>query len=229
VLTSRSRFEEVATLAKMILGIKLGMTQIFTEEGKVIPVTVVESGNNVVLRNKTVDTDGYFGMQLGFGEVKENKVNKPDAGQFKKAEVKPVKFIREVRLTAESEHKVGDVIGVDIFAAGELVDVIGTSKGKGFAGGIKRHNFARGPMGHGSKSHREPGSTGAMLSGPGGRVLKGKKLPGRMGGVRTTIQRLTIVKVDADRNLLLIKGAIPGPKKGLVVVRETVKPTRKHK
>ncbi len=217
------------TLAKTILGIKLGMTQIFTEEGKVIPVTVVESGNNVVIRNKTQENDGYCAVQLGFGEVKENKVNKPDMGQFKKAEVKPVKFIREVRLAAESEYKIGDVIGVDIFAAGELVDVIGTSKGKGFAGSIKRHNFARGPMGHGSKSHREPGSTGAMLSGPGGRVIKGKRLPGRMGGIRATVQRLTVVKVDADRNLLLIKGAIPGPKKGLVVVRETVKPTKVHK
>ncbi|MBO4779213.1 MAG: 50S ribosomal protein L3 [Selenomonadaceae bacterium] len=216
-------------MAKAILGIKLGMTQIFTEEGQVIPVTVVETGKNVVIRNKTVDTDGYSAVQIGFGEVKEDRVNKPDMGQFKKAEVKPVKFIRELRLAAESEYKVGDVIGVDIFAAGELVDVIGTSKGKGFAGSIKRHNFARGPMGHGSKSHREPGSTGAMLSGPGGRVIKGKRLPGRMGGVRTTIQRLTVVKVDADRNLILIKGAIPGAKKSLVIVRETVKPTRKHK
>ena len=216
-------------MAKTILGIKLGMTQIFTDEGRVIPVTVVESGKNVVIRNKTVDVDGYCAVQLGFGEVKENKVNKPDMGQFKKAGIKPVKFIREVRLAAESEYKIGDVIGVDIFAAGELVDVVGTSKGKGFAGGIKRHNFARGPMGHGSKSHREPGSTGAMISGPGGRVIKGKKLPGRMGGVRTTVQRLTVVRVDADRNLLLIKGAIPGPKKGLVIVRETVKPAKVHK
>ena len=216
-------------MAKTILGIKLGMTQIFTEEGKVIPVTVVESGNNVVIRNKTQENDGYCAVQLGFGEVKENKVNKPDMGQFKKAGVKPVKFIREVRLAAESEYKIGDVIGVDIFVAGELVDVIGTSKGKGFAGSIKRHNFARGPMGHGSKSHREPGSTGAMLSGPGGRVIKGKRLPGRMGGIRATVQRLTVVRVDADRNLLLIKGAIPGPKKGLVIVRETVKPTKVHK
>ena len=216
-------------MAKAILGIKLGMTQIFTDEGRVIPVTVVETGKNVVIRNKTVDTDGYFGVQLGFGEVKENKVNKPDMGQFKKAEIKPVKFIRELRLAAASEYKVGDVIGVDIFAEGELVDVIGTSKGKGFAGTIKRHNFARGPMGHGSKSHREPGSTGAMLSGPGGRVIKGKRLPGRMGGVRTTVQRLTVVKVDADRNLLLIKGAIPGAKKSLVIVRETVKPNKPHK
>ena len=216
-------------MAKAILGIKLGMTQIFTEDGKVIPVTVVESGNNVVIRNKTVDTDGYFSVQLGFGEVKEHKVNKPMMGQFKKFDVKPVKFIRELRLTAESEYKVGDVIGVDIFAEGELVDVVGTSKGKGFAGTIKRHGFHRGPMGHGSKSHREPGSTGAMMSGPGGRVIKGKKLPGRMGGVRTTVQRLTIVRVDVNRNLLLIKGAIPGPKKGLVIVKNTVKPNKRRR
>ncbi len=216
-------------MSKMILGIKLGMTQLFTEEGKVIPVTVIQSGNNVVLRNKNVDTDGYFATQIGFGEIKEKHVNKPMEGQFKKAGVNPVKFIREMRLTGESEYKVGDKIEVDVFEAGELVDVIGTSKGKGFAGGIKRHNFARGPMGHCSKSHREPGSTGAMLSGPGGRVFKGKKLPGRMGGVRTTIQRLTVVKIDKDRNLILIKGAIPGPKKGLVIVRNTVKPGKVKK
>ena len=216
-------------MAKAILGIKLGMTQIFTEDGKVIPVTVVESGNNVVIRNKTVDTDGYFAVQLGFGEIKEHKFKKPMMGQFKKFDVKPVKFIRELRLTSESEYKTGDVIGVDVFAEGELVDVVGTSKGKGFAGTIKRHGFARGPMGHGSKSHREPGSTGAMMSGPGGRVIKGKKLPGRMGGVRTTIQRLTIVRVDVNRNLLLIKGAIPGPKKGLVIVKNTVKPNKRRR
>ena len=216
-------------MAKAILGIKLGMTQIFTEDGKVIPVTVVESGNNVVIRNKTVDTDGYYSVQIGFGEVKEHKVNKPLTGHFKKFGVKPVKFIRELRLNAESEYKVGDVIGVDIFAEGDIVDVVGTSKGKGFAGTIKRHGFHRGPMGHGSKSHREPGSTGAMMSGPGGRVIKGKKLPGRMGGVRTTIQRLTIVRVDVNRNLLLIKGAIPGPKKGLVIVKNTVKPNKRRR
>ena len=199
-------------MSKAILGRKLGMTQIFTEEGKVVPVTVVESGNNIVIQNKTVESDGYNAVQLGFGEVKENKVNKPLKGHF------------EMRLADASEYKVGDTIGVDIFSAGELVDVTGTSKGKGFAGGIKRHNFARGPMGHGSKSHREPGSTGAMISGPGGRVLKGKKLPGRMGGERVTVQRLTVVRVDADRNLILIKGAIPGPKKSFVVIKNTVKP-----
>ena len=216
-------------MSKAILGRKLGMTQIFTEEGKVVPVTVVEAGGNIVIQNKTVETDGYNAVQLGFGEIKENKVNKPMKGHFDKAGVKPVKFIREMRLQDPSEYKVGDSIGVDIFAAGELVDVTGTSKGKGFAGGIKRHNFARGPMGHGSKSHREPGSTGAMISGPGGRVLKGKKLPGRMGGERVTVQRLTVVRVDTDRNLILIKGAIPGPKKSFVVIKDTVKPAKQAK
>ena len=214
-------------MSKAILGKKLGMTQIFTEEGKVVPVTVVESGKNVVIRNKTVESDGYNAVQVGFGEVKENKVTKPLKGQFEKASVQAVKFIREMRLAAPSEYKVGDIIGVDVFAAGDLVDVTGTSKGKGFAGTVKRHHFARGPMGHGSKSHREPGSTGAMISGHGGRVLKGKKLPGQMGGDRVTIQRLTVVKVDTDRNLILIKGALPGPKKSLVVVKTTVKPKKK--
>ena len=216
-------------MAKAILGRKLGMTQIFTEEGRVVPVTVVESGNNFVLRSKTDETDGYNAVQIGFGDVKEKNVTKPLKGQFEKAGVKAVRFIREMRLAAPSEYNVGDTIGVDIFAVGDLVDVVGTSKGKGFAGGIKRHNSARGPMGHGSKSHREPGSTGAMISGPGGRVLKGKKLPGRMGGERVTVQRLTIVRVDSDRNLILIKGAIPGPKKGFVVIKDTVKPLKAAK
>ena len=216
-------------MAKAILGRKLGMTQIFTEEGRVVPVTVVESGNNFVLRSKTVESDGYNAVQIGFGDIKEKNVTKPLKGQFEKAGVKAVRFIREMRLAAPSEYNVGDTIGVDIFAEGDLVDVVGTSKGKGFAGGIKLHNFARGPMGHGSKSHREPGSTGAMISGPGGRVLKGKKLPGRMGGERVTVQRLTVVRVDADRNLILIKGAIPGPKKGFVVIKDTVKPAKAAK
>ena len=214
-------------MSKAILGRKLGMTQIFTEEGKVVPVTVVESGKNVVIQNKTVETDGYNAVQIGFGEVKEYKVTKPLKGRFEKAGIQPVKFIREMRLSAPSEYKVGDIIGVDVFEAGELVDVTGTSKGKGFAGTVKRHHFARGPMGHGSKSHREPGSTGAMISGHGGRVLKGKKLPGQMGHERVTVQRLTVVKVDTDRNLILIKGAIPGPKKGFIVIKNTVKPKKK--
>ncbi|MBQ1504743.1 MAG: 50S ribosomal protein L3 [Oscillospiraceae bacterium] len=213
-------------MSKAILGRKLGMTQIFTEEGQVVPVTVIESGNNVVIQSKTVESDGYNAVQLGFGEIKEKHLTKPLKGRFDKAGVEPVKFIREMRLAAPSEYKVGDKIGVDIFEAGQLVDVTGISKGKGFAGTVKRHGFARGPMGHGSKSHREPGSTGAMISGHGGRVLKGKKLPGHMGNERVTVQRLTLVKVDTDRNLLLIKGAVPGPKKGLLMIKETVKPNK---
>ena len=213
-------------MSKAILGRKLGMTQIFTEEGQVVPVTVIETGNNVVIQNKTTESDGYNAVQLGFGEIKEKHLTKPLKGRFEKAGVEPVKFIREMRLAAPSEYKVGDKIGVDIFEAGQLVDVTGISKGKGFAGTVKRHGFARGPMGHGSKSHREPGSTGAMISGHGGRVLKGKKLPGHMGNERVTVQRLTLVKVDTDRNLLLIKGAVPGPKKGLLMIKETVKPNK---
>lgn len=213
-------------MAKAILGKKLGMTQIFTEEGKVVPVTVVESGKNVVIQNKTVENDGYYAVQLGFGAIKEKKVTKPMKGHFAKAGVNPVKFIREMRLSDASEYNAGAQIGVDIFSAGDLIDVTGTAKGKGFAGGIKRHNFRRGPMGHGSKSHREPGSTGAMISGGGGRVLKGKKLPGRMGAHKVTIQRLSIVRVDAERNLLLIKGAIPGPKGSFVMIKSTVKPNK---
>ena len=214
-------------MSKAILGRKLGMTQIFTEEGQVVPVTVIEAGNNVVLQNKTVENDGYDAVQLGFGEMKEKNVTKPMKGHFDKAGVKPVSFIRELRLASASEYKVGDTIGVDVFNAGDVVDVTGTSKGKGFAGTIKRHNFACGPMGHGSKSHREPGSTGAMISGPGGRVLKGKKLPGHMGHEKVTVQCLTVARVDADKNLILIKGAVPGPKKGFVVIKDTVKPNKK--
>ncbi|MBR1419819.1 MAG: 50S ribosomal protein L3 [Selenomonadaceae bacterium] len=211
-------------MKKMILGKKLGMTQIFMADGTVVPVSVVQADANVVIQVKTDESDGYNAIQLGFGEIKEKRVTQPLKGHFKKYDVKAVRHIREMRLDAPSDKKSGDTITVETFFDGEIVDVIGTSKGKGFAGGIKRHNFARGPMGHGSKSHREPGSTGAMLSGPGGRVIKGKKLPGRMGGRRTTVQRLTIIRVDKDRNLLLIKGAIPGAKKSLVIVRDTVKP-----
>lgn len=213
-------------MAKAILGKKLGMTQIFTAEGKVVPVTVVESGKNVVVQNKTVENDGYHAVQLGFGTIKENKVTKPMKGHFAKAGATPVKLIREMRLSDASEYNVGAIIGVDIFSAGELIDVTGTAKGKGFAGTIKRHNFSRGPMGHGSKSHREPGSTGAMMSGGGGKVLKGKKLPGRMGAHKVTVQRLSVVRVDMDRNLILIKGAIPGPKGSFVTIKNTIKPSK---
>lgn len=211
---------------KALLGKKVGMTQIFTEEGRLIPVTVVEAGGNVVLKAKTVECDGYNAVQLGYGDIKENKVNKPMKGQFDKIGVKPVKFIREIRQSEPSDLKAGDAISVDIFETGDFVDVTGTSRGHGFAGTVKRHGFGRGPMGHGSKSHREPGSTGAMISGHGGRVLKGKKLPGQMGNVKRTVQRLMVFRVDVERNLILIKGSIPGPKKGYVIVKETAIPNK---
>ena len=213
-------------MARGILGKKLGMTQIFEADGTLVPVTVVEAGPCVVLQNKTEETDGYNAVQIGFGEVKEKHTTKPMKGHFDKAGVAPVKFVRELRLSAPSEYTVGQKIAADIFAAGELIDVTGISRGKGFAGTIKRHNFARGPMKHGSKSHREPGSMGPMHSGPGGRVIKGKKLPGRMGGAQVTVQRLTIVRVDAERNLILVKGAIPGAAGSCVIVKETVKPNK---
>lgn len=211
-------------MSKAILGKKLGMTQIFTEEGAVVPVTVVEASPNVVVRVKTVDTDGYNSIQIGYGDIKEKHLTKPVKGQFDKAGVKPVKYLRELRLDDTPEYTVGQTLAADIFASGDLVDVIGTSKGKGFAGTIKRHGFHRGPMGHGSKSHREPGSLGPMTSGGGGKVVKGKKLPGQYGGNQATVLRLSVVKVDMDKNLILIKGGIPGAKGSLVMIRDTVKP-----
>ena len=211
-------------MSKAILGKKLGMTQVFTEEGAVVPVTVVEASPNVVVRVKTVDTDGYNSIQLGYGEIKEKHLTKPVKGQFDKAGVAPVKYLREFRLTDTPEYTVGQTLAADIFASGDLVDVIGTSKGKGFAGTIKRHGFHRGPMGHGSKSHREPGSLGPMTSGGGGKVVKGKKPPGQMGGNQATVLHLSIVKVDMDKNLILVKGGIPGAKGSLVMIRDTVKP-----
>jgi len=213
-------------MAKGILGKKLGMTQIFTPDGKLVPVTVIEAGHSVVLQNKTVENDGYNAVQLGFGTVKDKRVTSPMKGHFAKAGVKPVKVIKEIRLPEASEYAVGQEIGVDIFAEGEIVDVTGTAKGKGFAGVIKRWNFRRGPMAHGSKSHREPGSMGPRMSGGGGKVFKGKKLPGRMGNQKVTVQRLTVVRVDAERNLILIKGGIPGPKGSFMMIKNTVKPKK---
>ena len=213
-------------MAKGILGKKIGMTQIFEADGKLIPVTVVEAGPCVVVQNKTEELDGYNAVQLGFGAKKEKHTPKPMLGHFEKAGVEPVRFVRELRLTAPSEFAVGQKITADIFAAGELIDATGISRGKGFAGTIKRHNFSRGPMAHGSKSHREPGSMGPMHSGPGGRVIKGKKLPGRMGCDKVTVQRLTVARVDIDRNLVLVKGSIPGAAGSFVVLRETVKPNK---
>lgn len=214
-------------MARGILGKKLGMTQIFEADGTLVPVTVVEAGPCLVLANKTEETDGYNAIQLGFGDIKEKHVNKPMKGFFDKAGVAPVKFVREFRLAEASEYKVGDKIAADIFAAGDLVDAIGVSRGKGFAGTIERHNFARGPMKHGSKSHREPGSNGPMHSGPGGRVIKGKKLPGRLGGQSATVQRLTIAKVDAERNLIMVKGSVPGAAGTFLMLRDTVRPVVK--
>ena len=211
-------------MAKGILGKKIGMTQIFEADGKMIPVTVVEAGPCLVIQNKTEETDGYNAVQLGFGELKEKHTSKPMKGHFDKAGITPVKFVRELRLSAPSEYTVGQKISAEIFTAGELIDATGISRGKGFAGTIKRHNFACGPMAHGSKSHREPGSMGPMHSGPGGRVIKGKKLPGRMGNAKVTVQRLTVAKVDTDRNLILVKGSIPGAAGSFVVLKETVKP-----
>jgi len=213
-------------VAKGLLGKKIGMTQIFASNGKVVPVTVVEASPNLITQIKSVESDGYNALQIGVGVVKDKKLTKAQKGHFEKANVKPVRFIREVRLPSAPEQKLGDTISVDIFAEGEIVDVVGTSKGKGFAGTIKRHNFSRGPMAHGSKSHREPGSMGPRISGGGGKVFKGKKLPGRMGGERVTVQCLTVARVDVERNLILIKGAIPGPKNSSVLIRNTVKPPK---
>lgn len=213
-------------MSKAILGKKLGMTQIFTEEGQVVPVTVVEATPSVIVRVKTVESDGYNSVQLGYGTIKDKHLTKPLKGQFDKAGVTPVKYLRELRFADKPEYTVGQTLAADIFAVGELVDVVGTSKGKGFAGTIKRHNFHQGPMAHGSKSHREPGSIGPMTSGGGGKVVKGKKLPGQMGGEQVTVQRLSVAKVDAERNLILIKGGIPGAKGSLVMVRNTVKPVK---
>ena len=213
-------------MKKAILATKVGMTQIFNEDGQLIPVTVLQAGPCVVTQVKTEENDGYAAVQVGYGEIREKLVNKPEKGHFDKAGVTPVKFVKELRLSAPSEYTVGQQITADIFAAGELIDATGISRGKGFAGTIKRHNFARGPMKHGSKSHREPGSMGPMHSGPGGRVIKGKKLPGRMGNAQVTVQRLTVAKVDVERNLILVKGSIPGAAGSFVVIKETVKPNK---
>lgn len=203
-------------MAKGILGKKVGMTQIFDENGNVIPVTVIEAGPCSVVQKKTEDTDGYTAYQIGFGKAKA--VIKPLKGHFDKAGVEPRKILKE--FAYENDYNVGDEIKADIFQSGELVDVIGTSKGKGYAGTIKRWNFHRGRMTHGSKFHRTHGSIGSTDA---ARVFKGKKMTGRLGGERVTIQNLEVVRVDTERNLLLIKGSVPGPRKGIVMIREAVK------
>ena len=207
-------------MQKALIGKKIGMTQIFDEKGNVIPVTVVEAGPCTVVMKKTLENDGYEAVQLGFGDVKVQRVNKPMMGHFKKADVAPKKTLREFKLDIASVN-VGDTIKADVFAVGEKVDVIGTSKGKGTAGAIKRWNFSRLKESHGTGPvARHAGSLGAC-SDPS-RVYKGKKLAGHLGCERVTIQNLDIVKVDAENNLLAIKGAVPGPKGGIVVIRDTV-------
>ncbi|WP_425805416.1 50S ribosomal protein L3 [Desulfitobacterium sp. Sab5] len=203
-----------------ILGKKVGMTQVFTEEGKLIPVTVVEAGPCFVVQKKTVATDGYNAIQVGFNELREKLSNKPAKGHFQKANLKPLRWVREFRIDNVDAYEVGQEIKADVFTAGEAVDVVGISKGKGFQGMIKRHNGHRGPMKHGSKYHRRTGSLGAK--GPA-RVFKGRLLPGRMGGDRVTVQNLQIVRVDADKNMILVKGAVPGAKKGLLILTPSVK------
>ena len=207
-------------MEKAILGTKIGMTQIFAEDGVVIPVTVIVAGPCVVTQKKTVETDGYEAVQVGFGDVKEKALNKPQKGHFAKANTANKKHVREFRLADCSALNVGDEIKADVFAAGDKIDVSGISKGKGFAGPMK-HGLHRGPMTHGSKSKRVYGSIG-MCSNPG-RVLKGKVLPGHMGVQKVTIQNLEVVKVDAEQNLILVKGAVPGAKVGLVTIRNSVK------
>ncbi|MGI5901631.1 MAG: 50S ribosomal protein L3 [Desulfitobacteriia bacterium] len=207
-------------MSKGILGKKIGMTQIFAEDGKVIPVTVVQAGPCFILQKKTEASDGYNAIQVGFEEIRESLVTKPKLGHFKKAELKPMRYVREFRVEDVDSYEVGQEIKADVFAVGDKVDVVGTSKGKGFAGMQKRHGAHRGPMSHGSKYHRGTGSMGAK--GPA-RVFKGRILPGRMGGDRVTVQNLEVVRVDADKNIILIKGCVPGAKKSLLILKESVK------
>jgi large subunit ribosomal protein L3 len=207
-------------MTKGILGRKIGMTQVFAENGNLIPVTVVEAAENVVLQKKSVDSDGYEAIQVGFEDKRDKLANKPEKGHVAKANTAPKRFVREFRGVDLATYEVGQEVKVDIFAAGDIVDVTGISKGKGFQGSIKRHGQSRGPMAHGSRYHRRPGSMGPVAP---NRVFKGKALPGRMGGEQVTVQNLEIVKVDAERNLLLIKGNVPGPKKALLKIKVALK------
>ena len=206
---------------KAIIGKKIGMTQIFDETGKVIPVTVIEAGPCTIAQVKTVESDGYNAIQLAYGEVKESKVNKPVKGHFAKASISPKKHLREFRVEEIESYKVGDEIKADTFAAGDRVDIQGTSKGKGFQGVIKRHGQSRGPMGHGSMYHRRPGSMGSTST--PGRVFKGKNLPGHMGVETVTIQNLDVVRVDLDKNVILVKGSVPGVKGAILKIKTSVK------
>ena len=208
-------------MKKAILAKKVGMTQIFDENGALIPVTVLQAGPCVVTQVKTVDNDGYSAVQVGFSDKREKLVNKPLKGHFDKAGVSCKRYLKEFKFEDAESYALGQEIKADIFAAGDKIDATAISKGKGFQGAIKRHGQSRGPMAHGSKYHRHAGSNGAA-SDPS-KVFKGKKMPGQMGNKKVTIQNLEIVQVDAENNLLLVKGAVPGPKKSLVTIKETVK------
>lgn len=208
-------------MTKGILGRKVGMTQYFTESGELVPVTVVEATPNVVLQVKTVETDGYEAVQLGYQDKREVLSNKPEKGHVSKANTTPKRFIREFNNVALSEYEVGKEVSVAEFSAGDIVDVTGTSKGKGFQGAIKRHGQSRGPMAHGSRYHRRPGSMG--MASDASKVFKGKNLPGQMGGTQITVQNLEVVHVDAGKNVILIKGNVPGSKKALVKIQTALK------
>ena len=208
-------------MEKAIIGKKIGMTQIFDEKGLVVPVTVIEAGPCIIAQVKTVETDGYNAIQLGYGDVKENRINRPEKGHFAKAKLTPKKHLREFRVADVADATVGNEVKADVFEAGDKIDVQGTTKGKGFQGVIKRHGQSRGPMGHGSMYHRRPGSMGSTST--PGRVFKGKKLPGHMGVQTVTIQNLDVIRVDLDKNVILVKGSVPGPKGAILKIRKTVK------
>lgn len=207
-------------ISKAILGKKLGMTQIFSDTGEALPVTLVEAGPCLVIQKKTVNNDGYSAIKVGYEDIKENRLNKPQKGQFTKNQLAFKRYMREFKMQDADKYNVGDEIKADIFQPGDKVDVTGISKGKGFAGGIKRWNFKRGPMAHGSMYHRRPGSGGATDP---ARVFKGNKRPGHLGAEKSTVQNLEVVKVDPEKNLLMIKGSVPGPKKSLLFIKNTVK------
>ena len=208
-------------MKKAILATKVGMTQIFNEDGVLTPVTVLQAGPCVVTQVKTAQNDGYSAVQVGFGDIREKLVNKPQKGHFAKADVDAKRYVREFRLDDAESYTVGQEIKADVFAAGDKIDATAKSKGKGFQGAIKRHGQSRGPMAHGSKYHRHAGSNGSATT--PGRVFKGKHMPGHMGAVRVTVQNLEVVRVDAEQNLLLVKGAVPGPKKSLVMIKASTK------
>ena len=208
-------------MKKAILATKVGMTQIFNEDGVLTPVTVLQASPSVVTQVKTIENDGYEAVQVGYGDIREVLVNKPRKGHFAKAGVSNKRYLKEFKFENAAEYTVGQEIKVDIFEAGDKIDATAKSKGKGFQGAIKRHNQSRGPMTHGSKFHRHAGSNGSATT--PGRVFKGKKMPGQMGGVKVTIQNLEIVRVDVENNIILVKGAVPGPKKSVVVLKESVK------